>query len=47
MLLAVVAAEAHEEVSEALNWTVGGSGLAILLLLMLALVVFGGGREHS
>ena len=47
MLLAVVAAEAHEEVNQALNWTIGGTALGILLLLMLALVVFGGGREHS
>jgi hypothetical protein len=47
MLFAAVAAEAHEEVNKALNWTVGGSALGILLLLMLALVVFGGGREHS
>ena len=44
---AVVAAEAHEEVNETLNWAVGGCALGILLLLMLALVVFGGGREHS
>jgi hypothetical protein len=47
MLLAAVAAEAHEEVNEALNWIVGGTALGILLLLMLALVIFGGGREHS
>jgi len=47
MLLAAVAAEAHEEVSQSLNWTIGGTVLGILLLLMLALVVFGGGREHS
>ena len=29
------------------HWVVGGSTLAILLLLMLALLVFGAGREHS
>jgi hypothetical protein len=29
------------------HWVVGGSVLAILLLLMLALLVFGAGREHS
>jgi hypothetical protein len=29
------------------HWVVGASVLAILLLLMLALLVFGAGREHS
>jgi hypothetical protein len=29
------------------HWVVGGSVLSILLLLMLALLVFGAGREHS
>jgi hypothetical protein len=29
------------------HWLVGGSTLAIFLLLMLALLVFGAGREHS
>jgi hypothetical protein len=29
------------------HWLVGGSLLAIFLLLMLALLVFGAGREHS
>jgi hypothetical protein len=29
------------------HWVVGGSTLGILLLLMLALLVFGAGREHS
>jgi hypothetical protein len=29
------------------HWLVGGSALAIFLLLMLALLVFGAGREHS
>ena len=43
----VMAAESHEEVNEALNWTVGGSILLILLALLGALVVFGAGREHS
>jgi hypothetical protein len=47
MSLTLVASESHEEVNEALNWVVGGSALGILLLLLLALVVFGGGREHS
>jgi hypothetical protein len=29
------------------HWVVGGTTLAIFLLLMLALLVFGAGREHS
>jgi hypothetical protein len=29
------------------HWVAGGTCLAILLLLMLALLVFGAGREHS
>jgi len=43
----VLASESHEEVNEALNWTVGGGILLILLALLAALVVFGAGREHS
>ena len=29
------------------HWVVGGTVLAILLLVMLALLIFGAGREHS
>ncbi len=29
------------------HWVVGGTALAILLLLLLAMLVFGAGREHS
>ena len=43
----VLAAESHEELNEALNWTVGGGILLILLALLAALVAFGAGREHS
>ena len=43
----VLAAESHEEVNTALNWTVGGGILLILMTLLGALVVFGAGREHS
>jgi len=28
-------------------WVVGGGALGILLVLLIALVAFGGGREHS
>ncbi len=47
MSLTVMAAESHEEVNAALNWAVGGGVLLVLLALLGALVVFGGGREHS
>ena len=29
------------------HWLVGGTVLTIFLLIMLALLVFGAGREHS
>jgi hypothetical protein len=29
------------------HWVVGGAALAVWLLLLLALLVFGAGREHS
>ena len=29
------------------HWIVGGSALGLLLLLLLALLVFGAGREHT
>ncbi|HRD63493.1 MAG TPA: hypothetical protein PLZ93_13715 [Nocardioides sp.] len=35
------------EVDVALSLAIGGAVLAILLALMVALVAFGGGREHS
>jgi hypothetical protein len=28
-------------------WVIGGLALGLLLLLLLAVVAFGGGREHS
>jgi hypothetical protein len=46
MSMSVMAAEAHE-VNEALSWGVGIAALLILLVLLGALVAFGGGREHS
>lgn len=46
MSMTGMAAETHE-VSEALSWGIGIGTLAILLLLLGALVAFGGGREHS
>ena len=45
-LSVVSAAEEHGE--PAVNpWFIGGGVLAFLLLLLLGLVAFGGGREHS
>jgi hypothetical protein len=45
----VVALAAEEHVNESVpnHWIVGGIALGILLLLLLALLVFGAGREHS
>jgi hypothetical protein len=44
----IVAAEGGEhEVNHALAWGIGAVTLAILMALLFALVVFGGGREHS
>ncbi len=45
--LFAMASESHHEVNQAISWGVGGGILAFLLLLMAALVAFGGGREHS
>ncbi|GAA4802224.1 hypothetical protein ACFQ0K_13010 [Nocardioides caeni] len=45
--LAVVSA-AEESGEAAVNpWVIGGVALGFLLFLLLALVWFGGGREHS
>lgn len=45
-LAVVQAAEEHGE--PAVNpWFIGGGALAILLFLLLGLVLFGGGRDHS
>ena len=46
MSMTVMAAEEHH-VSQLLSWGVGIGALVILLLLLGALVAFGGGREHS
>ena len=45
-LAVLQAAEEHGE--PAVNpWFIGGGALAILLFLLLGLVLFGGGRDHS
>ncbi len=45
----VVALAAEEAVNENVpnHWLVGGIALAILLALLVALLIFGAGREHS
>jgi hypothetical protein len=46
VLLTQVAQEAHEEPAVD-AWVVGAITLAILLAMLVAVVAFGGGREHS
>lgn len=43
----VVMAEATTDTGGVSPWVVGGSILLLLILLMVALVAFGGGRDHS
>ena len=47
MSLIVMAAETHSEPDQLVSWGTGGAALLILLVLLGALVAFGGGREHS
>ncbi|MFL6136139.1 MAG: hypothetical protein ACJ72A_25260 [Nocardioidaceae bacterium] len=48
MLSARILSAATEAQSSGINhWVVGASVLAILLILMLALLAFGGGRDHT
>jgi hypothetical protein len=45
--LTVLAAEAEHGDPVVSPFVVGGIALALLLVLLLAVVSFGGGREHS
>lgn len=47
--LALTVASAAEEHGEPAvsPWLIGGGTLALLLLLLIGLIAFGGGREHS
>ena len=48
MLSTVITLAAEAEAEPAINpYAVGGIALALLLVLLLAVVSFGGGREHS
>ena len=42
-----VMAEATTDTGGVNPWVVGGSILLLLILLMVALVAFGGGRDHT
>ena len=46
MILASIVVAAAE-VDQKVSFAVGGATLLFLLALMVALVAFGGGREHS
>ncbi|WP_207950532.1 hypothetical protein [Nocardioides ochotonae] len=47
-LTTVLAAEGtHHEINHTLSWGIGGVILVIMLGLLLGLVSFGAGREHS
>ncbi|WP_168929610.1 hypothetical protein [Nocardioides sp. GY 10127] len=45
--LIALAAESESEVNHALSWGIGALALVVLLGLMVALLTFAGGREHS
>jgi hypothetical protein len=48
MSSARILSAATEAQSSGINhWVVGASVLALLLILMLALLAFGGGRDHT
>jgi hypothetical protein len=48
MSSARILSAATEAQSSGINhWVVGASVLAILLIMMLALLAFGGGRDHT
>lgn len=48
MLTLLQAAEEHAESAPAVSpYVIGGIALAILLVLMLGLLAFGKGREHT
>ena len=43
----IVMAETTTETGGVNPWVVGGGILLVLILLMVALVAFGGGRDHT
>ncbi|GGO77024.1 MULTISPECIES: hypothetical protein [Nocardioides] len=47
LVVLAAAEESHHEIDHALSWGIGVGVLVLLLAMLLALVAFGGGREHS
>ena len=47
MTLQLIAMAAEEHTEKVSHWLIGGIALGILLFLLVALLAFGGGREHS
>lgn len=45
-LAVLQAAEEHGEPAVH-PWIIGGGSLAVLLLMLIAVIAFGGGRDHS
>ena len=45
--IVILAAEAEHSEPAVHPYVVGGASLVLLLVLLLAVVSFGGGREHS
>ncbi len=45
--LLIAAAEAAEHSEKVNHWIIGGVAIVILLGLMVGLLAFAGGREHS
>ena len=43
----LAAEEGEHEVNHAISFGIGAIALGILVFLMVALIAFGGGREHS
>ena len=47
-LTTVLAAEGtHHEINHALSWGIGAVILVVMLGMLLGLIAFGAGREHS
>jgi hypothetical protein len=46
-VILLAAEEGEHEVNQAISWGVGSLALGILLFLLIGLIAFGGGREHS
>ncbi|MBC9733125.1 hypothetical protein [Nocardioides marmotae] len=47
LVVLAAAEESHHEIDHALSWGIGVGFLVVLFGMLLALMAFGGGREHS